>query len=187
MGLLGDIKETTENWKEKSISFKLISILGFFLAISSITSLADTIIGWKGFIKDGLNFYQTFFSKSIKELISFSRFSYTSVDIDTLTFISLSFITILRQAYLECKNEEIPRKTFHLLTVIFSSIFFVFAIYLGFSSLTGSNTPLIISGSVFAFSVIWAYQDKKFQALMIPLFAVVTVFILAAINKGLTA
>lgn len=189
MGLLGDIKEATENWKEKNLLFKVISVFAFFLAVSSITSLADIIIEWKGFIKDGINFYQNHISNPIRELFSYSGLSYSSIDIDCLIVIGLAFSTLARGEYLSCRYEKSPKKKFYLSISLQILMYLFFLLLYGYRDNDWEDSFFVACFTSLMLLSPFLYSNKgvyRREALIIPLSALLVVLILAAINKGLT-
>jgi len=60
MGLKGDFEELVSSYKNVSLPSRLFLLVSFFMTISSIASLSDTIFKWKGFIADSLLFYRDF-------------------------------------------------------------------------------------------------------------------------------
>lgn len=101
MGLKQDIEETRELWKESSLLFKVVILLSTFLTISTITSLADVIFGWKGFILDAVIFYRTWITALIGKLLGYFGIYYTRSAIDYLTLVGLLNVSAARWAWLE--------------------------------------------------------------------------------------
>lgn len=187
MGLLGDFKEVTENWKERSLGFKVISIFALFLTISSITSLADIIIEWKGFIRDGLSFYHDNFRDPIRELLEVVNLSYSPEQADSLTVFTLAYLTAIRTVILEYKEKVIGKRTMIFYLVSFILLVLLTNIVVG--SVVNSFLYIIIPG-VLAFGIIifLAIDSKPHRkALLIPVIAIIITLLLAAINKGLTS
>ncbi|WP_233884918.1 hypothetical protein [Paraburkholderia flagellata] len=58
MGLKGDVDEVVSVWRKASWPLRAWLLLSGFLAVSSIASLAEDIKNWKGFLKNGIEFYR---------------------------------------------------------------------------------------------------------------------------------
>lgn len=188
MGLSGEIKESIEDWKIKSPLFKVIAIFGLFMAISSITSIADTIFQWKGFIKDGLDFYRNYISKPIGDSFKLLfDLNYTSYAIDYILLLVIIISINIRYFIQEHKNKLISTKK--LVRIIIAIVFSIFSVFLlnDFSSLPNGifNAYSIFFLIWFIILLIISVKVKKIRkAIFAPIVAVIIVFILAAINKG---
>ena len=55
------VGEFKESFRNGGILTKILLVFGFLFTLSSIASLSGVIIEWKGFILEGLKFYQSFF------------------------------------------------------------------------------------------------------------------------------
>lgn len=60
---------------------RIFLILGFFFSLSSLTSLSSTIVEWKGFILEGIEFYQLYFVEPIASSASNFGLSYSRSEI----------------------------------------------------------------------------------------------------------
>ncbi len=58
MGLKADIAEVTDSWRSSSPLIKAWLVLSFFLAISSIASISEAIVKWRGFFADSVSTYR---------------------------------------------------------------------------------------------------------------------------------
>lgn len=59
MSLYSDLKEKVQ-WNELSTINKVLYGVSLLFTVSSVTSLADVVFHWKGFILDGVHFYRDY-------------------------------------------------------------------------------------------------------------------------------
>ncbi|MBO3697783.1 hypothetical protein [Roseivirga sp. E12] len=126
MSLLGDLNELKREWKSSSTTKKAFIILSFFLTTNSVASLSDILINWKGFIKDGIEFYRSNVSLPISDFID--RFGIVIHDqtVDVLIIILLTLNTLIRVYFhLIRKKEAIP---LGIISTWFITIFALIAI-----------------------------------------------------------
>lgn len=93
MDLNKEIAEFRGAFRDGGVLTKTLLILGFFLTLSSVTSLSSTIVEWKGFIREAINFYQLYFVGSISSVASKVGFSYSQAEIHA-SIISTVSITV---------------------------------------------------------------------------------------------
>ncbi len=65
MDLRKELRELSGLYESVGPINKLLLVISFFLSISSIASLSETVFKWKGFILDGIQFYQAFLASPI--------------------------------------------------------------------------------------------------------------------------
>jgi len=85
-----ELSEFLSTFKDGGILTKIFLVTGFFFTFSSITSLSNKIIEWKGFILDGINFYQQHFVFPLSSAASIIGFNYTETEIHVATITSLA-------------------------------------------------------------------------------------------------
>jgi len=90
MGLKGDFEELVSSYKNVSLPSRLLLIVSFFMSISSIASLADTIFKWKGFIADLLLFYRDFVVNPIINTSSKVGFHFSDNEIHACILLSIT-------------------------------------------------------------------------------------------------
>ena len=71
MGINKDIEEAVALWRNASWPMRGLVVLSAILATSSVTSIADVVFKWKGFVLQGVNFYREWIRGPIVELLSF--------------------------------------------------------------------------------------------------------------------
>lgn len=81
MDLSKEIAEFRGAFKDGGVLTRAFLILSFFFSLSSLTSLSSTIVEWKGFIREAINFYQLYFVGSISSVASKVGFSYSRTEI----------------------------------------------------------------------------------------------------------
>jgi hypothetical protein len=96
MNLEKEILELNAYFKNGGIITRILLGVGFFLTLSSITSLSSKIIEWKGFILDGINFYQSYFVNPISSIAASVGLNYTEIEIHAATATSACIITGMR-------------------------------------------------------------------------------------------
>lgn len=96
MNLHKEIDEFTKSFKEGNILTRIVMVVSFILALSSLTELSDKIVKWKGFLLDGLKFYQATFVEPASYLLQQIGLSYTEVEIHVATISSICIATGMR-------------------------------------------------------------------------------------------
>ena len=71
MGLYEDIGTVRRLWKDASFISKIFLVVSAFFALGSIATLSDVVFHWKGFILDGVNFYNRYVTSFIGKFVSF--------------------------------------------------------------------------------------------------------------------
>jgi hypothetical protein len=93
MDLNKEIAEFRSAFRDGGVLTRTFLILGFFFALSSLASLSSTIVEWKGFIREAINFYQLYLVGSISSVASKVGFSYSQAEIN-VSIISTVSITV---------------------------------------------------------------------------------------------
>jgi hypothetical protein len=89
MDLKKEIAEFRDSFRDGGVLTRTILILGFFFSLSSLTSLSSTIVEWKGFILEGIKFYQLYFVDPIASAASNFGLSYSQSEIHAATVSSI--------------------------------------------------------------------------------------------------
>lgn len=89
LDLRKEVNELKESFREGNTLTKIVMVLGFFLTLSSLTELSSKIVAWKGFILDGLKFYQSIFVEPVSYISSYIGLSYTELEIHVATVSSI--------------------------------------------------------------------------------------------------
>ena len=133
MDLNNEVGGFKKSFRDGGILTRTFLVLGFIFALSSITSLSSVVIGWKGFILEGLNFYQSYFVQPVISFTSIFGFEYSIAEIHTATISSICITVGMRllsmgqkSAFLEISkrynNEVKPSMTMFWVIGIFVPI-----------------------------------------------------------------
>ena len=124
MGLLNDLQEIKDKWKELPPRQKIIVVIPGFLAISPIASLSKSIIQWRGFFRDGLVFYQENILVYLIDVAESTGLIYSSSEADTIILLTLVFTGFLRSIILS-------QEFFRLSTLVLSCLYIILVWLLG--------------------------------------------------------
>jgi hypothetical protein len=69
MGIRSDLDEIRGLWNRGSWLVRGFAILLFVLALGPVASLSDTIFQFRGFIRDGIEFYETWIRDPFRETL----------------------------------------------------------------------------------------------------------------------
>ncbi len=193
MALYSDLNEIKQFWKNASLLGRIILLFSTFLAISSITSLSDTIFQWKGFILDGLNFYKAYITTPLSIILSKLDFNLKPTSSDVIIIILLGLSAQIRKLTLNgYSNFSNKIKIIMIITTIFYTIFVVifFAFILSLP-LSDTSDDIIFLTMTIIFIIYNPIRKKyntqeKLRYYSPIVFAIISVLILAAINIGLT-
>lgn len=194
MGFSEDINNSIKDWKKSSLIWKIITVIAVFFAISSITSLSEVVIGWKGFLLDGVEFYRSVIKRPVNNFFGSIGLNFTSFFLDQL-FLVLFLFTIMLRARIQMYKAGEEDFTSIMSILLFQAInlflimygannsksFFIDWISMSmFILLFIMNSAQIIGISAIKGS--YKYVIATFSA---PLLALFIILMLAAINKGL--
>lgn len=207
MGLKGDIAEVKAAWSQSPWWMKAWLCLSAYLAMSSIASLAETVVKWKGFILDAINFYRRCISFPIKDLLRPLGLHLSEFQVDLLIIYILVLASMVRT--LIVMTRELPGtrrlKFVPLMTIYYVILIFVVILISSFWSVKLLETlPFhvliaILFPLLYHFPLMWATRSEKEIGKKVTKFcnqiyilylvqmgsSVVVLCILAAINKGL--
>ncbi|AUP77449.1 hypothetical protein [Flavivirga eckloniae] len=198
MSLKNDFDEFIADFKKYPLWLKIVLGTSLFISASSITSLSDTIFEWKGFIKDGLDFYRIHISSPLRRVFRSIDLIYSQNSIDFITATILIWtLPILRFSN---SYRKVYRKKYKLEKDFTSDdlMYIIFAFGIAFAPL--NSTLEIKNGesnpwswvdwfqlmSFFLFFIFLCMISKKYLKIIGPsLLSIIIVLILAAINVGL--
>lgn len=188
MGLLGDIEEGKKGWKKSPWYRKVFVVLSVYLALSSLAGLSSTIVAWKGFIADGLEFYDTYVREFVRFLFSFLNLNVPKTSIDV--FVSVMYFFSLLLKYLPRKiNKKNRRLSIAVVLLLFLNLFI--ALILKDNFLIASIAAIMIWAlAIFTILSMAALNDKLTKKERRNIFVLVCsppllLLILGAINTGL--
>lgn len=209
MNLKKEISEFYTAYKEANVLVKVLLILGFFLNLSSLTSLSSIIVEWKGFILEGIKFYQSFFVEPILSGATIVGLNYTNIEIHVATVTSVCFVIVMRIQAMgqkvafrkineRYKSDIKPNLTFYLIMAIVLPI----GIWFWYGIADPTIYPLLVTFAVLFFpsfviipkimlsKVGYEYFEKNdfsyFKSYYIHLLTLLIIIgVFAAINLGL--
>jgi len=181
MGLAGDINEAKKLWNESSPLFRVVIVISTFLAISSIASMSDVIFHWKGFISDGLQFYNSWAIEPLKKFaLKFDHSIYER----NLNFIIV--IGLLNAGLIRVYLNETYRERYLLIFFIIFNYGNMIKIHIFGTSIVSTweiiFLPLVLV-SLYLFKTPIKIKILYFTPII---FSILSTLILAAINSGLT-
>jgi hypothetical protein len=95
----------------------------FFLSTSTIASLSETLIKWKGFFRDALTFYHQFVREPLHQLFFDFKLDLRPEYLDFIVIYSLLFSAFIRLRFVEMQN-NIPIN-WRLILNLFGGIFVI--------------------------------------------------------------
>lgn len=190
MGFFEDWTGYGKRWKRASLFEKTILVVLLVGTTSSITSLADNIFKWRGFILDGVEYYRSVISNPILDNLAKLGISYPKEYIDIFILYSLLVSASFRHDVYkkkynkkEFRKELISRLLFLIILFIISSLGYTVFFWLGIAYVLLPFLILI----PFLRNPLNKEVQRATLAMWGPLiFACFVVLIMAAINIGLT-
>ncbi len=181
MGLYGDLEETKRVWKNASWQTRLIVLVFLFLTVSSITNVADVVFKWKGFILDGVVFYQMWIRDPIATALSFIKIPPNIVDLLIPCSMALSMSIKVDKG----SEERSWGHTFLLMPLMFIVGFIL--VYISESYFPEQKPFLILVSFIVVLGLVYKFNPTERKSYFY-IFGGVLLFILllAAINTGLT-
>lgn len=175
--ITGDFKEIRENWKGRSLGYKVLVILSIIFTTSSLTGLSEVVFKWRGFIKDGLDFYHEWIVGPVRDFLSWINIEISEDLMNFIVLLSLTYVPVTLD------NIFYDKGTSRIIGIVASMV--VLPLLVGLF-LTGSHKlPVALLSIGF---ILGLFSKGKARALYLrPLIAVAIVLVLAAINKGLQA
>lgn len=184
MGLKADVEEVTRHWKRSPWRVKVFLAFALFLSTSSLASLSETVIRWKGFVFDALAFYKEWVSHPSAEFLSrlFGR-QLPPGFIDSAVLYGL-FFSALTRALLLRNSSPIG----HVSNVAFMGSVYAGMLYLVFNvKAEPHNTTVLVLYPLFVFAAyITTKGAERVLAVAYMVIPALSVGIVAAISAGLT-
>lgn len=183
MGLVGDLIEARTFWSNSSWIFRGAIAIAAFLAVSSVASLADAIFHWKGFILDGIEFYQLWITKPISGLFKRYGLIINSKSIDLLILFGLYLTGLLRESII--KKEKIWA-AFQVVLYIAVTIWLASS-WVGTDSAPSIWMYLGVFILYLASPIVFGSDKEERFAYYFPgAVAIIVVLLLGAVNAGLS-
>ncbi len=188
MGFKSDLTEATQDWKNTNPIVVIFNMLGIFGAISAIASISETIIKWKGLLKDFISAYQAYFRNPITELLTHINVHLTKEMADFLIVMGVILLTWFKAMY---KGTDWADKGERLgtinATIFTASVYIIAPFYLSNSKDDINTTDLVLLTLFWIAAPLIGKSNRKFYKNYLTYLAIVaaTVAILVAINTGI--
>jgi hypothetical protein len=190
MGLKGDMDEVANAWRSASPSGKAWLALSGFFGISALASLSELVTKWKGFIKDGVEFYNVWIGTPVREVVA----AWTGLQLDKTSadfMLLMLFLTASWQRSVVTGTDWSDRREGigTLAGLLFCLVFYLMSLV--WLSRTGAGNGItwpVVVGLIATFGISpWFGSNRKFAMLhFIQVFICCGVVgILAAVNTGL--
>lgn len=183
MGLKTDFEEVTQYWGRAPWRVRVVLVLVLFISTTSLASLSESVIKWKGFILDALTFYREYALQPIAEVAQRLIGHPLPIGfIDNAIFYSLFFAALTRALLLRTSSRK---KQIEEITILGAA--YAIMLWTAFDARESSNDPSI--WVLYPLFLLCAYTITKGGArvlamayMLIPVFGV---GILAAISIGI--
>lgn len=183
MGLKTDFEEVTQYWGRAPWRVRVVLVLVFFISTTSLASLSESVIKWKGFIFDALTFYREYILRPIVEVVQRLIGHPLPIGfVDNAVFYGLFFAALTRALLL--RNSSLKKR---IADFAFIGASYATMLWLIFDSRESPNAPTI--WVLYPMFLLCAYLITKggervlaMAYMLIPVFGV---GILAAISAGL--
>ena len=195
MGLKGDFSELTQVWHQSPWRVKLYLLLSGFLAGTSLASLSESVVKWKGFILTGITFYREYLRTPIVELlVDWVHISIEPQIFDFLLPVTVVFGALIRVAVFDLRAAQSRRSqlaaTKNLLLVLVGLLLLLFTEFLwprrsglDYTEDIRNSILLYVSMTLYA---LWRPRDAGEMLIGVYLLGPpIFVCIAAAVNLGL--
>ncbi len=200
MGFFEDWGGYRKRWQSASLTEKIFLCALLFGTTSSLTSLAENVFKWRGFIQDGVEFYQSVIRAKFIDIFGFINFHFTATEADILILSNIMLTSISKVASkdLEKAVEGSEDKKAAHMVVIAAAVYSIVLLILLSREKEYRNWVYILIVSVFLLRMIMSTFQLDVRSEFMSLrerfiavwgtviFATALVLILAAINTGLT-
>ena len=196
MGLSDDINEAKKLWNGASLPMKGVIVLTLFLTTSSVTSLADRVFEWKGFILDGVEAYRELIAGNIITVLDRFGLQISVESVDVAIISGLLVAATIRMCFGKTSGTgPVPRLLSSMGERRANLAFVVFLVFgvLG-AGIVGTVGPRFfgfVGGGVFLILYIALFAIMLDRSVFLNfayplLIATAFVLVLGAINVGLT-
>ncbi len=104
MWLRDDLDQLKTNWQQSPWWVKLWMVVSFFLAISSLASLSETVTDWKGFFLDAIKFYRNYVSIPVQKFCAGFGMNYSRDFWDSMLLYNVSMGVFFRSLWVYAEN-----------------------------------------------------------------------------------
>lgn len=191
MSVFGDFKELRDEWKKNSFSGKVFLIISTIFATTSLTSISEIVVKWRGFMLEVIRFYQKWVRQPFRNFLDWFGLDIELVTADLLIVVSVIFGCFLRFCWYLVKNELMDFDD--LISWVLTSVFCFFLIALANDSdsekarivfLIFLMIVMLIFSLVIAFAKVEKWKPAIFQMWAPLIIGAVIVSILAGLNEG---
>lgn len=184
MGLKSDVDEVTSYWSRAPWRVRIVLVLVLFLSSTSLASLSESVIKWKGFLLDALTFYRAHVLRPLTEVAqSLVGHPLSTTFLDNAVLYGLFFAALTRALLL--RNSSKLRKA--------GDVVFMGAIYAAMLwNLSGlrdnpGETSIWALYPLFLFCAYFITKGaERLLAMVYMLTPVLFVGVLAAVSLGLS-
>ncbi|MCB9191846.1 MAG: hypothetical protein H6603_07105 [Flavobacteriales bacterium] len=197
MSFFNDLKEDAKLWDGASLITKIFLVTSLFFTVSSLASLSDVVVEWRGFFLDSLSFYRSYINGPLRKLGALVGLNYTRDAIDYLILSTIYLSAATRWSLLVIKDQTIDahNKKFAdglLYTTIPCLV--ILPIISGVVEIQSGLDKNIYASIGLAYAMVIAYQtvftkgSNKFKIAFLSwlpiLFGLIIIGVAAAINVG---
>ena len=118
MWLKDDLEQVKQSWKRSPWWIRLWMLMSLFFAISSLASMSEAVADWKGFILDGVKFYQGFVSSPLQEFAAKRGMDFDRAFWDFLILLNTFAWILCRAEIISNKDENKRQGTLLLLSYL---------------------------------------------------------------------
>ncbi|QTH64536.1 hypothetical protein J1N51_03420 [Psychrosphaera ytuae] len=188
MALIDDVKAAKHAWGKLSSFGRLFLVLSTFLSLNSIAGIKHSVIQWKGFLKDGFEFYRTILIEPLIAAFSSFDINVSESRANGLTLLAVICSSILR-SWAYDRDLKYEWKDLTKITLISLTLFIFFAypiIFVNKLYVAGIYSLIaILCYKLFLKEVFEGSFYKKLHFYTPYVAAIILLFVCAAINAGL--
>jgi hypothetical protein len=189
MWLKDDIEELKRNWKESPWWVKTWMAISMFLGFSSFASLSETVVQWKGFFLDAIEFYREWISGPLREFIARFGVQYTEDSLDLLVLASVLIGIIIRSFAVDVNWSDSGSKRLYWLFSLgmIGILALSFFLYANADRDPNPSGTLLAGVLVCIGGLLFARHHRVGRLIVVQIvFAAAAVGVLGAINAGLS-
>lgn len=181
MSIKSDIAEVRDLWSNATVLTRTVLILSLFLTISSVTSIADVVFEWRGFIRTAIDFYRFAIRDPIAYLLGFIWIPANVTDL--IIAGAVAFGVVLRSS----EGHPISRRHLLLnLLLIFPLGLLGIAALQAFVPLAYQPFGWLTLLFLLAGSILGISRRERLRYFTYVFVVYLVLFVLAAVNEGLT-
>ena len=111
MSLYSDLKsDFADIWKTSGMLTKFILGFSIFCTSSSLASLSDTIVKWRGFFLDAMQFYKSYITGPIRAVAEKLDLFFSDAEVDGLLIITILITSNIRSITENIEESELLRR-----------------------------------------------------------------------------